>query len=106
MSMFLFIYSPNWIKSCGEEYHCGDCILIGKKCDDLPVFAKIVDLLVIIDCAVAEVNVCRTVGLANHLMSYLVENSLCLCCISLLSLPESHPYTVHTFDDGNLYITL
>ena len=101
-----FFYSPNWIKTRGEEYHCGDYVVIGKQCDDLPIFAKIVDLMIIVDYAVVEVNVYRTIGLANHLMSYLVENSLHLCCVSLLSLPDSHPHTAHTFDDGNLYITL
>lgn len=105
--MHVSICSPNWIKTRGEEYHRGDYVLIGKQCDDdLPVFAKIVDLMIIVDYAVIEVNVCRTIGLANHLMSYRVEISLHSCCVSLLSLPDSHPYTAHTFDDGNLYITL
>ena len=62
--------SSNWIKIHGEEYHHGDYILIGKQTDDLPVFAKITDLMAIVDYPVAEVNVCRTVGLINHLMSY------------------------------------
>ena len=84
-----------------------ESMLIGKQCDDdLPIFSKIIDLMNIVDYAVIEVNVCRTIGLANHLMSYHVENSLHSCCVSLLSLPDSHPHTAHTFDDGNLYITL
>ena len=101
--MHVSIYNPNWIKTRGEEYHCGDYVLIGKQCDDdLPIFSKIIDLMIIVDYAVIEVNVCRTIGLANHLMSYGVEHSLHLCCVSLLSLPDSHPHTAHTFDDGNL----
>ena len=102
----LLYYSSSWIKTHGEEYHQGDYILIGKQVDDLPVFAKITDLIVIVDYPVAEVNVCRTVGLVNHLMSYLLVLSLDFCCVSLLSLVESRPYTAHTFDDGNLYVTL
>ena len=62
--------------------------------------------MIIIDYPVIEVNICRTNGLANHLMSYQVESSLCSRCMSLLSLPDSHPHTAHTFNDGNLYITL
>ena len=100
------LYSPSWIKTHGEEYHPGDYILIGKQVDDLPVFAKITDLIFIVDYPVAEVNVCRTVGLVNHLMSYMIVLSLHFCCVSLLSLAESHPYTAHTLDDGNLYVTL
>ena len=93
------LYSPSWIKTHGEEYHPGDYILIGKQVDDLPVFAKITDLIVIVDYPVAEVNVCRTVGLVNHF--YELHD-----CVLLLSLAESHPYTTHTLDDGNLYVTL
>jgi len=98
--------SPNWIKIHGEEYHFGDYILIGRQPDDLPVFAKITDLMVIVDYPVSEVNICRTVGLVNHLMSYMIVPSLQLHCVSLINLVECHPYSAHTFDDGGLYITL
>lgn len=106
LCFLISLYSPSWIKTHGEEYHPGDYILIGKQVDDLPVFAKITDLIVIVDYPVAEVNVCRTVGLVNHLMSYMIVLSLHFCCVSLLSLAESHPYTAHTLDNGNLYVTL
>lgn len=86
--MHVSICSPNWIKTRGEEYHRGDYVLIGKQCDDdLPVFAKIVDLMIIVDYAVIEVNVCRTIGLANHLMSYRVEISLHSCCMCITIKP-------------------
>ena len=107
--MWLSLYnfcSSNWFKIHGEEYHHGDYILIGKQTDDLPVFAKITDLMVIVDYPIAEVNICRTVGLVNHLMSYMIILSLEFCCVSIVSLVECHPYSAHTFDDGNLYITL
>ena len=105
--MLVSFYSPSWIKVHGEEYYPGKYILIGKQVDDdLPVFTKITDLILIVDYPIAEVNVCRTVGLVNHLMSYMIVFSLHFCCVSLSSLVECHPYTPHTLDDGNLYITL
>ena len=81
-------------------------VLIGKQRDDLPIFSKILDFMIIVDYPVVEVNVCRTTGLANHLMSYQVESSLLSHCVSLLSLPDGQPHTACTFDDGNIYITL
>ena len=102
-----YIYSPNWIKVYGEEYHYGDYIIIGKQeDDDLPVFSKILDIITIVDYPVVEVTVFRTVGLQNHLLSYQIENTLSSCCISLRKLAEHRPYMAHTFDDGNLYITV
>lgn len=74
--------------------------------DDLPVFAKITDIFLIVDYPVLEVTMCRTIGLSNHLMSYRIESSFISCCVPLSKLPEKHPYTAHTFDDGQLYITL
>ena len=52
--MVIILCNSNWIRIHGEEYHCGDYILIGKQTDDLPVFAKITDLMVIVDYPVAE----------------------------------------------------
>ena len=105
--VYFLLYSPKWIKIYGEEYHIFDYVIIGRQAiDDLPVFAKITDILLILDYPVLEVTMHRTVGLSNHLMSYRIENSFISRCIPLSTLPEKHPYTAHTFDDGQLYITL
>ena len=92
--------------STREEYHHGDYLITAKQTNDLPVFSKIVDLMMVVDCAVAEVERFLTVGLDNHLMSYQIKSTHHLCCIPLSTLKEKHPLTVHTFDDGQLYITL
>ena len=39
-------------------------------------------------------------------MSYQLENTLQSSCVALSTFADNHPHTAHTFDDGNLYITL
>ena len=74
--------------------------------DDLPIFSKITDLIVVIGYPLVETNMCLTVGLSNHLMSYQLESTLRYFCVALSNLADNHPYTAHTFDDGNLYVTV
>ena len=99
-------YSPKWIKFHGKEYHFRDYIVIGKQVDDLPIFARIVHIFVIVEYPLVELKVCRTVGLSNHLISYQLETTLLSFGVALSTLAENHPYTAHTFDDGKLYITI
>ena len=70
------------------------------------MFGKVADIFLLFDYPILEVTIYRTVGLSNHLMSYHLENSFRSRCVSLSTLPEKHPYTAHTFDNGQLYITL
>ena len=53
---------------------------MGKQVNDLPVFAKILDLFVIVHYPLVQVNVYRTVRLSNHLMSYQLESTLKTLC--------------------------
>ena len=103
---FISICSTNWIKTHGEEYHRGDYIITAKQMNNLPVFSKIVDLMMVADCAVVEAERFLTVGLDNHLLSYQIKSTHHYSCIPLSTLKETHPYIAHTFDDGLLYITL
>lgn len=103
--MFIHI-SPKWIKIYGEQYHVFDFVIIGRQVNDLPVLGKIADIYLHLDYPVLEVTMYKIVGLSNHLMSYHLENSFKSHGVSLLTLPEIHPYTAHTFDNGQLYITL
>ena len=105
--MSFFFSSPKWIKIYGEEYHVFDCVIIGRQAsDDLPIFGRISDILLLVDYPVLDVTLYRTVRLSSHLMSYQLENNFSTRCVPLSALHDKHPYTVHTFDDGQLYITL
>lgn len=84
MYIFIYVYcSTKWIKTHGEEYHCGNFIVTGRQENDLPIFSKVVSLMMIVDSPVVEVNTFRTVGLSNHLMSYQIETTLHCFCMSL-----------------------
>ena len=98
--------SSNWIKTHGEEYNRGDYIITAKQMNDLPVFSKVVDLMIVADCAVAEAERFLTVGLENHLLSYQIKSTHHHFFIPLSTLKETHPFKAHTFDDGLPYITL
>lgn len=100
--VFSSLCSSNWIKTHGEEYHRGDYIITAKQMNDLPVFSKIVDLMMVADCAVAETERFLTVGLENHLLSYEIKSTHHHSCIPLSCLKETHLFTAHTFDDGLL----
>jgi len=105
--MCYFSFSPKWIKLYGEEYHVFDFVVVGRQAsDDLPVFGRIDDILLIVDYPVIEVVMYRTMQLSNRLISYQLVNSFNTRCIPLSTLPEKHPYSPHTFDDGLLYVTL
>ena len=45
----------------GEEYHCGDYVVVGKQGDDLPLLSRIVDLYSISSYPVITVKLYRTV---------------------------------------------
>lgn len=84
----------------------GDFLLIGKQIDDLPVFAKISDIMIIVGYVVVSVDMFRTNGLCYHLMSYCIQRKVQSQCLALSKLSDLHPYQSHTFADGKLYIIL
>ena len=54
--------------------HCGYCGW--QTTDDLPVFAKICDILVIVNCSLLYVEVFDTEGINNHLSAYALVRTL------------------------------
>ena len=106
ITMCMHTCRTKWIKTHGQEYHSDDYIIIGKQDNHLPTFSKIIDLMLIVHSPIVEVNIFRTVGLSNHLLSYQIEPTLNLCCTSLTALKIAQAYTAHTFDDGKLYLSV
>jgi len=53
----VYLCSTKWIKTHGDEYHCGDYIVTGKQENDLSMFSKIISLILIVDSPVAEINI-------------------------------------------------
>ena len=104
MSKFL---SPNWIHFRGETYHRSEFITCGFQADDLPIFSRIDDMMVIATTPVIQVRVFRTVGINNHLQCYVIEDSHQTEVILLTSLIISEPLSPHQIiGDKNIYIVL
>ena len=79
----------------------------GFQDDDLPVFARIDDILVIATTPVISVRVFRTMGINNHLQCYSIKNAHQTELILLTSLVLTEPLSPHQIiGDKNTYIAL
>ena len=82
-------------------------MICGFQDDDLPVFARIDDIVVIAVTPVLSVRVFRTVGINNHLQCYAIENAHQTAIILLTSLVLSEPLSPHQIvGDKNTYVAL
>ena len=79
----------------------------GFQDDDLPVFARIDDIMVIATTPVISVRVFRTMGINNHLQCYSIKNAHRTELFLLTSLVLSEPLSPHQIiGDQNTYIAL
>ena len=105
--MCLFLNSPSWIHVRGETYHQSEFVICVFQSDDLPVFARIDDMMVVATTPVLSVRVFRTVGINNHLQCYAIENAHRTDTILLTSLVLPEPLSPHQIlGDKNTYIAL
>ena len=82
-------------------------MICGKQNDDLPVFGRIKEILVIHDRAMFHVEKYLTTGIDNHLMCHAIAHTHKLCIIHASDAADSYPYSAHTFiGDGHLYIAM
>ena len=65
--MLLFISCrPNWIGIYGARFYRGDLVCLNHKMmDDLPVFEKITDILVLVKTPLIAIEKFRTKGINN-----------------------------------------
>ena len=83
--MNLSHFRPNWIGAFGEKYYRKDFLHIGFQDDDLPLFAKIVDILVIASITLFYVELYQTIGINGHLSAYAI---VCTPQKDLMLLPQ------------------
>ena len=104
---FLFSFSPSWIHVHGETYHPSEFVICGFQDDDLPLFARIDDIMVITATPVLSVRVFRTVGINNHLQCYAIEHAHQRSFILVTQLVHPEPLSPHQkLGDKNIYIAL
>ena len=75
--------------------------------DDLPVFGKINDIIVITGTPLFSLKLFTTLGINNHLLCFVIERThrSCFVCVSRLKFPE--PLSAHScIGDSNTYIAL
>ena len=102
-----FFCKPNWIKIGGEQYCHSDFVLVDWQRDDLPQFAKIKDILVMVKTPVLLVERFTTLGINNHLLCHLIERTHQTFALCVSKLVDTHPFTAHTFiGDRGLYIAM
>lgn len=79
----------------------------GWQLDDLPVFAKIISIIVLVGVALLEVELFFTEGINNHISSYLITPTQEKKLLILSALENKEVFYAHTFlGDKRLYISL
>ena len=82
-------------------------MLCGFQEDDLPIFGRIDDIMVVTSTPMFSIRLFTTLGINNHLLSYAIEHAhrSTLILISQLIYPE--PLSPHQrIGDDNVYIAL
>lgn len=98
---------PSWIKTHGEQYYRNDFVLVGWQEDDLPQFAKIKDILVLVETPVLVLERYTTLGINNHILCYLIECTFQTFALCISGLVDTHSFTAHTYiGDRGLYIAM
>ena len=82
-------------------------MVVGWQQDDLPEFAKIKDILVIVETPVLIVEKYTTLGINNHILCYMIECTFQTFALCVSGLVASHSFTAHTYiGDRGLYIAM
>ena len=96
-------FSPNWIRIHGETYHPSEFVICGFQEDDLPIFGRIDEIMVITETPIFSVRLFRTLGINNHLLCYAVECMHQKTLLLLTDLVHPEPLSPHqTIGDSNV----
>lgn len=103
-----FWYRPNWIKIYGNRYYRSDFVHDGFQEDDLPVFCKIVDIIILAETIpLLQLDVYKTLGINGHLSSYQISRTTNNTVILLSQLHHKDQYYAHSSPgDSNTYIAM
>ena len=107
--MLLFISCrPNWIGIYGARFYRGEFVCFeSQDDDDLPVFGKITDILVLVKTPLIAIEKFRTEGINNHLLAYQISHTHSHSLLLQSNLSNKCTFCAHTYiGDENLYITV
>ena len=103
-SIFTFC-RPNWIKIYGEEYHRREFVHIGWQENDLPLFAKILDIITVEEFPFFVIEKYKSLGINDHLLGFLIQHTHLTCCINIADLLYKYVFSAHSYiGDGQVYI--
>lgn len=112
MLLVIFIYNialrPNWIHIYGERFYRHEFVHKGFQEDDLPVFGKILDIIVIAgSTSLLQLEVYQTMGINSHLSAFQVSRTNLKTIVLLSRLYNKHRYCAHSCkSDSSTYITM
>ena len=90
----------------GSKYNHSDYVVTGWQDDDLPIFARIQDILVVYHRALLEVLQYTTEGIDRHYHGYTIKRSNNKVLLWLSDLVNFHPLQAHHLNNGYSYINL
>ncbi len=101
------MYRHKWIRIYGQEYHHSCMVQIGWQEDDLPIFAKVTKICVVVGTALCEVEKYFTEGINSHLSSYLIVPTSEKRLITISTLHNKDVFYAHIFlGDKKLYVSV
>ncbi len=104
---FLKFYRPNWIKLYGQEFHHSEYVLCGWQEDDLPLFGRIKDILVVVGTPLFTLSLYQTLGINNHLLCFAITSAHQSSVIRVSELVHRKTLCAHSsFGDSHLYIAM
>lgn len=90
----------------GIKYACLDYVIKGWQSDDLPLFGRIKEILVVNDSVMFfHVLECETVGIDRHYHSFSITTTSREALVCLSEPADHHTFNGHQIANGNLYIT-
>ena len=100
------MYRPNRIKRYGEHFQKHSFVHCGWQ-DNLPVFARILDILIASNFPLLAVELYSTERLDSNLQSYCVKRTHKLNVLYMAHLENGYPLEAHTYlGDRQTYIAL
>lgn len=82
-------------------------VQVGWQPDDLPIFAKVMNIIVVVGVALLEVKLFFTKGINSHLSSYLITTTPGEKMLTLSTLENKEVLYAHTFlGDRKLYVCM
>jgi hypothetical protein len=108
MASLVGFFRPNWINVYGGRYYRSEFVQSGFQEDDLPIFGKIEDIIIIAgSIPVLQINKYKTLGINSHLSAFQVSHTSLNTVILLSQLHNKDRYYAHSSPgDSSTYITM